>query len=94
MYSVRSTCGILSIFFCAASACFLVASVSRKTRSASWERTFSFVVELALITGTKTPSSSVVSTTVTIAARLGAALRRRARNASAMKNQIRVTRIA
>ena len=62
-----------------------------KTRSASWERTFWFVVELALITGTNTPSSSVVSTTVTIAARLGAALRRSARKASAMKKKKRLT---
>ena len=88
---MRATCGILSIFFCALRPCFLVASAFRKTRSASWERTFSFVVELALMTGTNTPSRSVVKTTVTIAARLGAALRRSARNASAMKKKIRFT---
>src|SRR2546423_4510395 len=41
------------------------------------------------MTGMNTPSNSVVRTTVTIAARLGAALRRRARNASAMKKKTR-----
>src|SRR5215216_4511786 len=43
------------------------------------------------MTGMKTPSKSVVITTVTIAARLGAELRRRARRASAMKKKIRPT---
>ena len=90
-YSVRSTWGILLIRFCTASACFLVAFCFMKTRRVSSARTFWFVVELALITGTNTPIKSVVSTTVTIAARLGAALRRSARNASAMKKNKWVT---
>src|SRR5947208_6938207 len=43
------------------------------------------------MTGMNTPRSSVVITTVTIAARLGDALRRSARKASAMKKKIRPT---
>ena len=83
---VRSTCGSLRDL------------LLRRASPASWwrprtgrlaaragERTFWSSVELALITGMNTPSRSVVSTTVTIAARLGAALRRSARKASAMK---------
>ena len=90
MYFVWATCGIRAILCCTALPCFLVASGVRKTRSASCDLTFSFVVEDALMTGTKTPISSVVRTTVTIAARLGAALRRRARKASARKKKMRL----
>src|SRR3954454_7339983 len=61
------------------------------TRSDSCSCTFWVVVELALITGMNTPSSSVVMTTVTMAARLGEALRRSARKASAMKKKTRRT---
>ncbi len=54
-----------------------------------WSRTSAAFDSLARSTGTRTPSSRVVITIVTIAAMLGAALRRSARKASERKKKTR-----
>ena len=67
-----------------------VASTVRKMRRPTWSRTSSVLPPVACRTGIRTPSSSIVTATVTIAATLGAALRRSARSPSPMKKKTRL----
>src|SRR5262245_15920705 len=66
-----------------------LASSLRKRFRATWSRTSLVLPLVVWSTGIRTPSSRTVTPTVTIAARLGAALRRSARNPSPMKKKTR-----
>jgi hypothetical protein len=85
MNSTRSTFGVSAIARRSAATSASLAPCLTKTSTTTRARTSFAVPVVAWTIGMKTPSTSAVSSTQTVAARLGAALRDSARSASLAK---------